>query len=97
MTPRPPIVEVEWIDACEESTEHRLSAVDEAVTLKHRFNTGYLVNDKPDRISLAFGIDPPESLDDEMEAATFITIPRGWIKGDVRYLTRKPKKAKIDG
>lgn len=96
--PKPPLVEVEWIDAIERDESCLLSevATSRYTKLYRRLTTGYLVLVEEDRVVLAREYDPPEPDDEQPTVGKFCCIPAPWVKR-IRYLTRKPKAKKADG
>ena len=84
---KPPIVEVEWLDARSVYEQIELGHVAEKCNLLPRWSVGYLVHKDRERIVIAGTFDPAEKkLDrdhtpDDDGGADFTIIPRGaWLK-----------------
>lgn len=81
---KPPVVEVEWIDACNRLESCRLSEVKASphTFLVKRTTVGFLVHKDRHRIVLAKDYDEPSGNDGETEPSvgTFTVIPRPWVK-----------------
>lgn len=95
MKKKPPLVEVEWIDAIERDVSCKLSEVMHAryTGLYTRHTTGYLVRQDDEVVSVIREFDPPEPDDDEPTVGKFMNIPAGWVKR-ITYKTRKPRAQK---
>ncbi len=77
---KPPLVEIEWIDARDQNESFKLVDVAANVRLVHRTTSGYLVLEEAAEIGplartiLAHDWDAPD------EVGNFTVIPSGWVK-----------------
>lgn len=99
---KPPLVEVTWTDARDDSTDGLRYPSDEIrlrINLRYgRTTRGLLVHQDEEKTILAHDFDLPEKNDDDQrpEVGNFTVIPTGWVTR-VRYIERGPRKAKKDG
>jgi len=78
---RPPLVEVEWVDATSRYEQMSLEEAREKCKLDHRFSAGYVVKKTREELTICHTFDAAV-YDDKGEdgGADFTTIPRGWIR-----------------
>lgn len=94
---KPPVVEVEWIDACNRSDD--AIPVDEAMTrlnLVTRKTVGYLAGQNDSKLVLAKDFDPADNENEKDTLGNFTVIPSGWVKS-IKYVTRRPRKPTTSG
>jgi hypothetical protein len=91
--PKPPLVEVEWIDAVERDFTGTIPEAVAKGTLLRRFQVGYLVHRGPNAkgeqvVILAQTLDPPENTAEELRVDRLTVIPDDWVVA-LRYKNRR--------
>jgi hypothetical protein len=77
---KPPIVEVEWVDATVWHEQMSLEDAKAKCHLDHRFTVGYLVRKDREEIVLAYAFDPAHDDGEKDGVDELWTLPRGWVK-----------------
>lgn len=94
MSKRPPLVEVEWLDARDWNLNTlTLEQIPVQVKLRLRHSKGDLVYQDDERTILASTEDPPENDEEQREWGDFTCIPTGWVK-KITYKARGPRAKK---
>lgn len=78
---KPPLIEVEWLDATTNNDQLSFKTARESCHLDHRFSVGYIVRKTREDLLICHTFDPAEYNDNHEDGgADFTTIPRGWVK-----------------